>query len=624
MLLPCLAGSVLFIACNSVNPGTLNGTPSNEKAVSKDIHTQSNADSVLVKHLGLNIKVNFDTRRISGVATWDIDNTMHQSELVLDTYDLTIDSIKNDNTATTFKLGEKVQHLGKALHIAIAANTKQVQVYYHTCDSSRALRWLTPQQTHDKKYPFLFTQSESIYARSWVPCPDGPGIRFSYDARVEVPKDLLALMSATNPQQTNDSGIYHFQMEIPVPAYLLALAVGKIEFKPLGEKTGVYAEPGMLAKSAYELAPVNDMVANAGKLYGEYKWGRYDVIVLPPAFPIGGMENPRLTFATPTIIAGDRSLVSLIAHELAHSWSGNLVTNATWNDFWLNEGFTNYFERRIMESIYGSDYSDMLWELGYQTLKDNVRDLGEKSPDTHLFLNLKDRDPDDGLTDIPYEKGSLFLQLIEKTVGREKFDVFLKQYFEEHSFKTITTTAFLDYLDKNLLHGDTSLTNKIRINDWVYGPGIPTNCPRAGGKLFAAVDTARNHFLAGAAPTTLATQKWSTHEWLYFLHNMPAKLTVDQMYSLDKQFSFTNSGNCEIADLWYVVAIRNGYKVANTKIDEFLSTVGRRKFLEPIYSELMKSTDGAAFAKSLYNKYRDNYHPLAQESLDRIVMGKAK
>lgn len=616
-----LLSLVALNACEP-KPTAKQTTVTTTPATAKDLHTQSNADSVTVFHLDLDISVDLLGKRISGSALWTIDNKNKLKELRLDTYDLTVDSVLVDGKTATHLLDPAVPHLGSALHIPITENTKHVTVYYKTGANARALQWLDPQQTHDKKHPFLYTQSESIYARSWIPCPDGPGIRYSYAARVTVPKGLLALMSAENPQQVNDSSVYHFKMETPVPAYLMALAVGDIQFRPINERTGVYAEPGMIDKVRYEFEDVGKMVTTAGQLYGPYRWGRYDVIVLPPGFPIGGMENPRLTFCTPTVIAGDRSLVSLIAHELAHSWSGNLVTNATWNDFWLNEGFTVYFERRIMEQLMGKTYSDMLWELGYQDLQTAVDEIGAKSPDTWLKLDLTGRDPDDGLTDIAYEKGSLLLETIERTVGRQKFDEFLKNYFNDHAFKTITTEQFLAYLDEHLLHGDSTLYKKIDIKAWVYGPGIPTNCPRADMERFNKVNDERTKFLGGTAPAQLTTTGWTTHEWLHFLRKMPATLTEAQMKSLDDQFKFTNTGNSEIADLWFVMSVRANYKTAYPAMETFLSAVGRRKFLQPLYAEMMKTPANQQMAKNLYTKYRGNYHPIAQETLDKMVMKK--
>jgi leukotriene-A4 hydrolase len=586
----------------------------------KDVHTCANVDSISMQHLDLNIAVDFDHKQISGAATWTIDNKSRAKDLRLDTYDLTIDSVLVDGHKSPYHLDNAIKFLGSALHIAIGDNSKQVTVWYHTGQNARALQWLTPEQTHDKIHPYLFTQSESIYARSWIPCADGPGIRFSYNARVSVPHELLALMSAENPTARNDSGIYHFTMATPIPAYLMALAVGDIAFNPIDKRTGVYAEPGMLAKARYEFEDVGKMVSVAEQLYGPYRWGRYDMLVLPPGFPIGGMENPRLTFCTPTIIAGDRSLVSLIAHELAHSWSGNLVTNATWNDFWLNEGFTDYFERRIMEQMMGVSYSDMLWELGFQDLVVENSNLAPR--DTWLKLDLKGRDPDDGLTDIPYEKGAHFLKLIEVSAGRKRFDSFLNRYFTEHAYQTITTEAFLAYLDTVLIKDDTALRNKLTIADWVYAPGIPPNCPRAGSERFSKVDAERNRFLEGTAPAQLATATWSSHEWLHFLRQMPTNISIANMKKLDDAFHFTATGNSEIADLWFIMSVRAGYTPAYSAIDKFLSSVGRRKFLEPLYGEMMKKSQTAMMAKSIYAKYRKNYHPLAQESLDRLMAEK--
>ncbi len=618
----------LFIAlsissCHFKRKPKENSSAAYETTAVKDDHTLSNADSVLPQHLELDIKVDMDRKQIGGKATWSIENKRSAKQLVLDTYDLTIEGVTVDGKAVTFTLDKPIEFLGSALHIPIEAGSKQVQVSYKTGKNARALQWLDPQQTHDKKYPFLFTQSESIYARSWIPCPDGPGIRFTYDAHVKVPAGLMAVMSALNSEEKNDSGVYSFSMNIPIPAYLMALAVGDIAFKPIDDRTGVYAEPGMIEKVQYEFADIGRMVNTAEQLYGPYRWGRYDVIVLPPGFPIGGMENPRLTFCTPTVIAGDRSLVSLIAHELAHSWSGNLVTNATWNDFWLNEGFTDYFERRIMEQMQGKGYADMLWELGYQDLVAEVKHIGNKTKDTWLKLDLKGRDPDDGLTDIPYEKGSHFLRLIENNVGRDRMDRFLSKYFDEHAFKTMTTEEFLNYMDTTLLKDDPETRKALDIKAWVYGPGIPANCPRADHERFDRVDSERIKFLNDVPAAQLATTDWTTHEWLHFLRNLPPALSALQMKKLDDAFMFRNTGNCEIADLWFIMSVRAGYTASYGPMEQFLSSVGRRKFLEPLYEEMMKTPGGTAMAKRLYEKYRKNYHPLAQESLDRIILKKA-
>jgi leukotriene-A4 hydrolase len=611
---------LLFASCNNQdNRSTANQQLSADTVRAKDTHTLSNADSVTMQHLYLDIAVSFDRKRIRGKAEWTIDNKAGAGDLHLDTYALQIDSVIVDGLKVAHTLAAPVPYLGSRLSIPIKASSKTVAIFYATSDSARALQWLTPEQTLNKTHPFLYTQSESIYARSWVPCADGPGIRFTYDARVTVPKGLMALMSAENPQKVSDSGVYHFKMDKPIPAYLMALAVGDIAFRAIDARTGVYAEPAMIDKARYEFEDVGKMVTTAESLYGPYRWGRYDVLVLPPGFPIGGMENPKLTFCTPTIIAGDRSLVNLIAHELAHNWSGNLVTNATWNDIWMNEGFTVYFERRITEAMTDKSYVDMLWELGYQDLEEEVKNFGKDSlHDTYLKLHLEGRDPDDGLSDIPYEKGSLFLWLIERNVGRARFDAFLKEYFSSHAFKTITTEEFLAYLRANLIKGDKGLEEKLDINAWVYGPGIPANCPRADSLRFSKVNVERSKFLSGSSPEKLPTSGWTTNEWLQFLRKMPDALTAAQMNILDVHFHFTQSGNSEIADLWYIMAVNRKYEAAYAAMETFLSHVGRQKFLMPVYEAMMK-TGQKALAARIYNEYRQNYHPLTQAKLDKIV-----
>jgi leukotriene-A4 hydrolase len=616
----CLAVLVLTTgACTNHSSPVQNKEEHKNIVKARDLHTLSNADNVTIMHLDLNLNVDMTGKQLRGWAIWDIDNKSGTQELRLDDSKLLIDTVLVDGQYVQYSMGNNQEHLGTALIIPISKSSKKVAIKYKTGKDATALQWLDATQTTGKKHSFLYTQSESIYARSWIPCPDGPGIRFTYSARIQAPKGMLAVMSASgNPQQINDSTIYHFNMEIPIPAYLMALAVGDIKFSKIDERTGVYAEPEMIDKVRYEFADMGKMVTTAESLYGPYRWGRYDVIVLPPGFPIGGMENPKLTFCTPTVIAGDRSLVNLIAHELAHNWSGNLVTNATWDDIWMNEGFTVYFERRISEAMNDKSYVDMLWELGYQDLETEVATFGKNSKDTWLKLDLKGRDPDEGLSDIPYEKGALFLWLIEQNVGRTQWDIFLKKYFTEHSFKTITTEEFLTYLNDNLIKGDSTLIKKLNINAWVYGPGIPENAPRADMSRFNKVNSEREKFLSGTDAKVLNTKAWTTHEWLHFLRKMPSQMTQEQMQKLDAAFNFTNTQNSEIADLWFIMSVNANYKKAYPSISKFLSFTGRQKFLLPLYESMIK-TNQLAMAKELYHRYRNNYHPLAQAKLDKLV-----
>jgi hypothetical protein len=461
-----------------------------------------------------------------------------------------------------------------------------------------------------------FTQGQAILSRTWFPVQDSPGIRFTWDAEIQVPNNLLALMSGNNPQEKNETGLYKFRMTQPVPAYLVALSVGDLEFTKLSERTGVYAEPSMSKRASSELEDMEKMLVAAEAIYGTYQWGRYDVIVLPPSFPFGGMENPRLTFATPTIIAGDRSLTSLIAHELAHSWSGNLVTNATWDDFWLNEGFTVYFERRIMEALYGKDYSDMLSVLGYQDLQETLEELGVTSADTKLKLSLEGRDADDGMNDIAYEKGCLFLTSIEKKVGRTAFDAFVKSYFREYAFTSISTEDFVKYLQKRL---KLSEGEDLQINDWIYTAGIPAKTEAPVSMRFKQVDAVLASWTSGSVPAVgLVVDGWTTHEWLQFIRHLPPTLSQEQMKELDATFGFTKSGNSEIQFAWFMAVIPNQYVASDNALEKFLLKVGRRKFVLPLYSAMLKVDRLSAKAKEIYSVARSGYHAVTVQTLDEL------
>jgi leukotriene-A4 hydrolase len=574
----------------------------------RDIHSFSRPDEAAVRHLALDLDVDFEKQQLSGTATLEIDNRGAR-ELILDTNGLTIARVTADGAPAEFALGDPVKHLGRALTIAITPSTQSVTIDYSSSPDAAAVQWLAPEQTAGGKHPFLFTQSQAILARTWVPCQDSPGVRMTYEATVRVPRGLLAVMSAENPTETSADGVYRFRMPQPIPSYLLALSVGDLDFRPLGRNCGVYAEKPVVDSAAWELADTQKMIDAAEQIYGPYRWGQYDILVLPPSFPFGGMENPRLTFATPTILAGDRSLVNLVAHELAHSWSGNLVTNATWNDFWLNEGFTVYFERRIMEAVYGRDYSEMLARLGMQDLEQVVEELGRNSRDTHLLLDLTGRDPDEAANKLAYEKGYFLLRLIEETVGREKFDAFLRDYFDRHAFQSMTTAQWMIELKQAFPNID--------LEPWVHGPGIPANVPKVKSDAFEKVEEQVRAFERGEA---MRTSNWSTHEWIHFLRHLPKPLTREQMAKLDADFELSASGNSEILHEWLLQAIENRYEPAYDALERFLLRQGRRKFLKPLYEKMAKSDPERA--RAIYAKARPTYHAVSRGTIDTILKWK--
>ncbi len=504
--------------------------------------------------------------------------------------------------------------LGAPLRITLLPASERVTIRYRTAPTAEAMQWLAPEQTNGGAAPFLFTQGQAILTRSWIPLQDSPAVRVTWTARIEAPPGLVPVMSAD--ARGRDGDAYTFAMTKPVPPYLIALACGDLVSRALSPRCAVWAEPATIDLAARELSDMESMVAACEQLFGPYRWGRYDVLVLPPSFPFGGMENPCLTFATPTILAGDKSLVALIAHELAHSWSGNLVTNATWRDFWLNEGFTVYLENRIMEHVYGVDRAAMEIALGMQGLAEELRTLPEA--DQVLHIDLAGRNPDDGMTGVPYEKGAAFLRRIERLVGRPTMDAFLRQWFDEHAFQSVTTATFRAFLDERLLRPQGARAAEIDVDRWLGGAGLPTDAPVPDSALFAAVDDELARWRQGVSPRSLATSGWVTQQWLRFLGGIGAP-SPERLAELDEAFAFTRTGNSEVLAAWLALATRAGYHAVDRRLELFLTTVGRRKFLKPLYEALLASEDGATRARAIYQKARPRYHAVAQRTLDALL-----
>jgi len=602
----------------------------------RESHSYSNINEIYTKHLHLDMEVDFDNNSIYGVARHTMINKGSDTA-VFDIKGLEIQKVtlgeKDHEVNTNFVIGIEDTILGAPLSVKIDKKSTLINIYYKTTDRSEALDWLKPEMTKGKKFPYLYTQGQAILTRTWVPSQDRPSNRITYSADVKVPEGMMALMSAKNPTKKSKDGLYHFEMNQPIPVYLIALAVGNLEYQKIGKNCGVYSEPEMIRQVAWEFKDLRKMIVAAEGIYGKYQWEQYDVIVLPYSFPFGGMENPRLTFANPTLLAGDRSLISVIAHELAHSWSGNLVTNATWDDFWLNEGFTVYFENRIMESLYGKDIADILALIEFQELKIEVKEIsdGDHPEDTYLKLSLDGRNPDNGMTSVAYVKGAFFLKTLEEKVGREKFDVFVKGYFKKFQFQTLTTEIFEKYLEDNLLK-----PYKIKFNTkaWFYGKGIPKNCIKIVSPRFIAMQKMADDYSAGKDIFKIKVKKrrrkidlkrdmYVTQEWLAFIRRLPRNISIDKLKLLDKKLDFKGWGNAEIATEWYVLGVESDYKDIRPNMEKFLKKVGRRKFLLPIYKTLAKRPADLKWAKYVYSEARTNYHAVSQNTIDEILEFKA-
>ena len=591
-----------------------------------DDHSYSQPDKVRTTDLALDLALDFDKKEIAGTATYTLDwKDKSATQLVLDTRDLTIEKAEaldanGQATPLAFKLADRADPiLGTKLTIDAPTRPAMVRVTYRTSPDASGLQWLEPSMTEGKKQPFMFGQSQQIHARSWVPLQDTPQIRFTYSAHVTAPKDAMVLMSADNDPNAVRDGDYTFRMPQKIPSYLLAIAAGDLVFKPISARSGVWAEPAMVDKAEHEFEDTEKMIQTAEKLYGPYRWDRYDLLVLPPSFPYGGMENPRLTFATPTVIVGDKSLVSLVAHELAHSWSGNLVTFAVDRNAWLNEGITTYVQGRITEALYGQDMADMEQVIDRDELKKEFATLDPKLQ----ALSLKPgelQDPDDAASDTVYTKGAWFMQWLEQKFGREVFDPWLRGYFDHFAFQSITTEQFRDYLQKNLVDKHPGTVTMAQVDAWLYGPGIPGDAPQVQSRKFSVVDAARIAWSgSGTLPAPQVTDAWGTQEWVHFIEGLGDTLKPEQLKQLDDKFHFTGTPNGEIAQRWYPLTVRSGYTQARPAIAAFLERIGRRKLIMPTYEELVKTPDGLAFAKEVFAKAKPGYHPITTGSVQETI-----
>ncbi|MFA7274696.1 MAG: M1 family metallopeptidase [Crocinitomicaceae bacterium] len=622
-----LAVSILFGCTNQTVKKKLPESKLEATLNTGDTHSYSNTGEINTTHLHLELDVDFEKKIIYGVAHHEMHNTGVKTA-IFDINGLTIQKVtigRESEVETTYIIGESDSILGQPLTVTIDSNTTFVNIYYQTTEKSEALDWLEPEMTGGKKFPFLYSQGEAILTRTWIPLQDVPSNRITYSADVKVPCDLLPLMSAENPIEKNEDGVYHFEMKQAIPSYLIAIAVGDLVYEKLGENCGVYSEPGLIYQCVSEFEELPLMMQSAEALFGKYQWEQYDLVILPYSFPFGGMENPRLTFANPTLLAGDRSLVSVIAHELAHSWSGNLVTNRTWNDFWLNEGFTVYIENRIMEDLYGKEVADMLLLIEFQELEKEL-DVIAKSEfpfDSRLKLYLQGRNPDDGMTTVAYVKGAFLLKTLEEKVGRDNFDVFIQRYFKNFAFKTLTTEDFENYLRDHLLN---PMRIKFNLKEWLYEDGLPSNCIRLESKRFEGVQLLAKRISNGEdifkvrwKKDEIKREKYTTQEWLAFIRTLPDTLPIATMALIDKKLNFKKCGNAEIMAEWYVLGIKNNYKAVLPPMRKFLIKVGRRKFIQPIFYELAKTPNNKVWAKDVYKSARNNYHFVTRSTVEEIL-----
>ncbi len=586
-----------------------------------DESSYSRPDRVRVSHLRLDLDADFDKRELAGFAELTLDwSPGVAGGLDLDSRDLVVERAEGRRAdgswhALAFRIAARDPVRGQKLAISATRADQRVRIHYRTTPASTGLSWLAPAQTSGSA-PMLYSQSEALHARSWVPIQDSPGVRFRFDATVRAPGGMRVLMGAENdPAATGDGG-WHLHMGDPIPAYLLAIAIGDFRFQATGPRSGVYAEPARVAAAAREFEDLETMIATAESLYGPYRWGRYDLLVLPPAFPFGGMENPRLTFVNPSLVAGDKSLTNVIAHELAHSWSGNLVTNADWTHFWLNEGFTTYVENRIVEAVFGRDIAEMQQVVDLQEMREDFVDLAPA--DTRLVPALAGRDPDDIYSTVPYTKGAMFLRLSERRLGRERFDRLLRDWFDRHAFGSATTDDWLAFLRRELAATPALAPDDAEIQAWLYGPLLPDGAPIPDSARLRAVEAKAQQWLAGSLDAdALGADAFVTYEWLHFLDRLRADPERARLDALDARYHLSSRGNAELGLRWVRLAVltrHHGYEDAARR---YLSEHGRRKLVLPIFDDLAATPEGKGVAKKLYAELRSRWHAMTQASLDK-------
>jgi aminopeptidase N len=575
-----------------------------------DPHSHADVEQPHQKHLSWKAEVDFAGRALGGTATLRFDRG--GSPVDLDSRGLSIESVTTvDGRALRFDLGPSEPILGERLRIELPPGVDTCVVRYRTAASASALQWLEPEQTAGGKAPFLYSQCQAIHARSVVPLQDTPRLRITYEAELTVPATLRALMAAAfvDREARGDRAVERYRMDEPIPPYLFAFAVGDLASRDLGPRSRVWAEPSVVDRAAHEFVAVDRMLTSAEALFGPYPWGRFDLLVLPPSFPYGGMENPRLTFLTPTVLTGDRSLVSVVAHELSHSWTGNLVSNASAEDFWLNEGFTVFAERRILEVLEGPEMVALHAAVGRQALDEAVANFRDRPQLTRLRTRLQGVDPDDAFSQVPYEKGFLFLRALEDAVGRPAFDGFLRRYMEAFRFQSVTTEELLDLVRK-ALPGALEAVDAPR---WVDGEGVPPGAPVARSSRLERVEA-----LKAQVPPPGA-KDWSPWEWQVYLNHLPRPSPSELMTELEERFHLTRAANPEVLVAWLTVAIRSGHVPAVRRAEELLGEVGRMKYLKPLYSALIAGPGTRPVADACARRYRPRYHVIAAAGVEALL-----
>ena len=582
-----------------------------------DPHSYADSEQPVTERIDLALRVDFAQRVLSGEALLTLREAS-SGPLDLDTRDLRIGAVETaDKKPLRYELAAPERILGTRLRVHLPAGTRAIRVRYATSPEASALQWLGPSQTAGGQHPYLYSQCQPIHARSLLPVQDTARIRIRAGARFTVPSHLRALMAAAPlGRETAGEGesVDLFEMPQQIPPYLLAFAVGDVSPRQLSQRSAVWAERSVADAAAWELDGVETMLQVAEELFGPYEWERYDVLVMPPSFPFGGMENPRLTFATPSLLAGDRSLVNVIAHEMAHAWTGNLVSNATLEHFWLNEGFTVYAERRILEALEGTEAAELHAAAGLHELEVSLLRFAQRPELTRLRTEMEGVDPDEAYSTVPYEKGYLFLRRLEELAGRDRWDRFLRAYLDRFRFQSIVTDDFLRFLDERL----PGVSGRAGAARWIEGSGLPPDAPRPRSRRLDELREMARRAGEGVLPDENAAVRLQPTELLVFLQSLP-ELPPEVCGQLDSLLGLSRRRSLELRHTFVLVQLRAGVEAGREAARRVLRETGRMKYLRPVYTELGRRPQTRALAREIYDEARASYHPIARTVVESIL-----
>jgi aminopeptidase N len=584
--------------------------------ITKDPHSYAEFTQGLITHIDFEIQVDFETKAMKILAKYQLDHPVSGS-FYLDTRALDIERIVGDGTDIQWVLDKQDEILGNRLHLQDLDETSEFSIQLTTSPEASALQWLTPKQTAGGSHPFVYSQCQAIHARSIFPCQDSPSVRFTYSATVRVKRPLITVMGAERTGQEDQGKLttFTFHMLQPIPSYLFAIAVGKLEFRDMGPRTGIYAEPTLIDAAVWEFEGNEERIIQAEKLLGPYLWDRYDLLIMPPSFPYAGMENPRLTFLSPTMSVGDRSWVSIITHELAHAWTGNLVTNATWEDFWINEGWTTYIESRLTEILEGDDLNQLYRFEGRIHLRDALEYYGMDSKYTCLKTSLVGEDPEEVGSYIAYYKGSDFLLSLENVIGRVTFDGFIKRYIQKFQFSSLSTEEFLHYLRQEL----PGIDNEVDIERWVYDVGFPEDAPVYHSKLYDQIHEALEAYKSGVLPEKSDVADWIGDQIFQFLRLIEAPISLSDCRHLEEIFGLVKHGDVAIRWAYYMIAIPSGDDRIRVDLDSFVKNVGRAILIELLFRQMVINDWTKEFARTLFDQSRDRHHPITVKAVESIL-----